>query len=356
MPMQTTFYVSSLGDQAIYLQTIRQQLKAVMNKPMTLIFVPSSKVEYPTRKEFEQDFVNQLNEMSIKPKQVISLNPDSTKEEFQKAFEAADFIYLHGGNPLVFMDFLKEKKVKKFLKHYQGVIMGLSAGAMLMSENIVLTPTNEEYPDFVVQKALGYQNVNIFPHMNFDKVVYSTYMTGDGLVHLEDLLRLSHQVDIQLLRDGNFIVNQEKIGADFYLLKKGKLYRFHEHKYQPINFDPHYLNLEDQKDAIVIKTIFDTMDEATTKGYLNLLCHANCKEVIQPLTLSLLKLEEHGTLYQQSNFSTLKTWVLNNPQLKYGTLVLEEFKGKIRETLTIRTRYLKIIENKNIIEKLASLQ
>lgn len=354
--MQTTFYVSSLGDQAIYLQTIRQQLKAVMNKPMTLIFVPSSKVEYPTRKEFEQDFVYQLKEMAIELKKVISLNPDSSKKEFKQAFEQAGFIYLHGGNPLQFMDFLKDRKVRKFLKNYQGIVMGLSAGAMLMSEHIVLTPTNDEYQDFVVQKAFGYQKVNIFPHMNFGKVVYSTFMTGDGKVVLEDLLKLSQEVEIQLLGDGNFIVNDEKVGNDFYLLKKGKVYRYHENKYQPINFDARYLNLVDQKDAIVIKTIFDSMDEAVSKGYLNLLCHANSHDVIQPLTLSLLKLEEQGTLYQQTNFSNLKTWVLNNPQLRYGTLVLEEFNGKIRETLTIRTRYLKLIEDKIIIEKLASLE
>lgn len=354
--MPKTFYVSSLGDQATYLQTIRHQLKAVMNKPITLIFVPSSPVEYPTRKEFEQDFVNQLKGMSIQLKKVISLNPDSSNKEFKRAFEAADFIYLHGGNPIEFMDFLKEKKVKKFLKNYQGIIMGLSAGAMLMSEHIVLTPTNEEYSDFVVKKAFGYQKVNIFPHMNFDKIVYSTYMTGDGLVKLEDLMTLSHDVDIQLLRDGHFIVDHEKIGTDFYQLRKGKLYRYHDQKYRLINFDARYLQLEDPKDAIVIKTIFDTMDEAINNGYLNLLCHANSQEVIQPLTLSLLKIEEYGTLFQQTNFSNLKTWVLNNPQLRYGTLVLEAFNGKIRETLTIRTRYLKIIEDKNIIEKLASLQ
>ena len=55
-----------------------------------------------------------------------------SKEEIQAKIERSNVLMLTGGNPVLMMKRIKELRLKPFLKNYQGVMIGYSAGAMVL--------------------------------------------------------------------------------------------------------------------------------------------------------------------------------------------------------------------------------
>ncbi len=78
-----------------------------------------------------------------------------TKEEMVDAIVNSSILLLPGGAPDLMMKRIKEKRLKSILKHYQGVIIGASAGAMVQLDDYHIS-VDEDYPEFSYQKGLGY--------------------------------------------------------------------------------------------------------------------------------------------------------------------------------------------------------
>ena len=89
------------------------------------------------------------------------------------------------------------------LKKYDGVLLGFSAGAMLMSKYIIITPCSEEYPDFHIEEGLNLDGISIYPHNNTKEEEYpDTLVVGDETYKKEDLIKVANQYgDYYLLQD-----------------------------------------------------------------------------------------------------------------------------------------------------------
>ena len=70
-----------------------------------------------------------------------------------ESYRKASLIYLHGGNPIIQKQLYEDKGIYELLKHYEGLMLGASAGAMNMSRYITLTPTNEGVSRFRRQRS-----------------------------------------------------------------------------------------------------------------------------------------------------------------------------------------------------------
>ena len=53
---------------------------------------------------------------------------------------------LTGGAPDLMMKRIKEKKLKKLIKNYKGIMIGYSAGAMIQLDSYHISP-DEDYPE-----------------------------------------------------------------------------------------------------------------------------------------------------------------------------------------------------------------
>ena len=73
---------------------------------------------------------------------------------------------LMGGCPFKQKQLCEKLGIIDELKKYDGVMMGFSAGAMLMSKYIIITPCSEEYPDFRIEPGLDLDGISIYPHNN----------------------------------------------------------------------------------------------------------------------------------------------------------------------------------------------
>ena len=71
-------------------------------------------------------------------------------------------------------------------------MLGISAGAMLMSKYIATIPCSEEYPDFRIENGLNLDELSIFPHNNVSSVEYpDKLVSGCETYKKSDLITLS---------------------------------------------------------------------------------------------------------------------------------------------------------------------
>ncbi|MGM9948284.1 Type 1 glutamine amidotransferase-like domain-containing protein [Floccifex sp.] len=84
----------------------------------------------------------------------IEYYKDSIQEMIQK-INNSTILYIPGGSPDIFMKRIKQCRLKKILKNYQGTILGVSAGAMVQLEAYHISP-DEDYKEFGYYTGLGY--------------------------------------------------------------------------------------------------------------------------------------------------------------------------------------------------------
>lgn len=94
----------------------------------------------------------------LKEKQVHWVNYFTDDINTMKdAIRNSNILLLTGGAPDLMMKRIKEKKLKKVLKEYEGLVIGYSAGAMIQLDDYHITP-DEDYPRFDWQKGIGWLN------------------------------------------------------------------------------------------------------------------------------------------------------------------------------------------------------
>ena len=75
-------------------------------------------------------------------------------EEMKNKIMNSSVLLLTGGAPDLMMKRIKEKKLKKVIKNYKGVMIGYSAGAMIQLDAYHISP-DEDYPKFSYKTGLG---------------------------------------------------------------------------------------------------------------------------------------------------------------------------------------------------------
>ena len=112
--------------------------------------------------------------------------------------------------------------------------MGFSAGAMLMSKYMIITPCSEEYPDFHIEKGLNFDGLSIYPHNNTSDEEYPDKLVcGDETYKKEDLIKVAKEYDEfyllqdNLREDGLFdisIIKSNNGDVEFYTENDGKIW------------------------------------------------------------------------------------------------------------------------------------
>jgi len=210
--MKLVFY--SGGDAKENLKIDKSFLDLIEKKNPVVTFIPSS--SYLSEQEFKS-FVRHYSKFKIKKFIHFPIDIPFDKILLQEVFKS-DVIHLAGGNTFYFLNCLRKFKLIDELKKFaqQGrVLTGLSAGAILMTENI----ETAGYPDFdrdendVGLKNLSSLNLvsfSFFPHfknsLRYDnafkkfsksknKVVYAC-PDGSGVIVNGDEIRFIGKVFI----------------------------------------------------------------------------------------------------------------------------------------------------------------
>lgn len=148
------------------------------------------------------------------------------KEQTKELVKRADFILLGGGHVPTQMEFFNEIHLAEYMKDFDGVVMGISAGSMNAAKRVYAMPEEPGEgidPHFVKHfPGLGLTKYNIIPHYNREKDNML-----DGFKLFEELIYPdSHGEEYYVLNDGSYIMQADGnayLYGDAWLMHDGKL-------------------------------------------------------------------------------------------------------------------------------------
>ena len=154
-------------------------------------------------------FLSKFQNAGIRFSDCCIVDDRMTKEEAQRAVKDGDVIWISGGDTPTQFEYLKEYGLDKVLTDHNGVIIGMSAGAINMAKIAICTVTRE-HQEQIIYRALGLVDISVEPHFDF--------------IHVTDeLLELSNDYYIYGLCDDASIVCKDRnveLFGDIFILDK----------------------------------------------------------------------------------------------------------------------------------------
>lgn len=170
----------------------------------SVVYIPGNPEKIQkAREKYVPAFTNHFKNIGIEFDNSIIITPDMVNEEAKNAIKEASFIVLMGGDPFKQKEMCNKLGLLEELKKYDGIMLGYSAGAMLMSKYIINTPCSEEYPNFHIEEGLNLDDISIYPHNNTNQEEYPDILVvGDETYKKEDLITVANKYgEYYLLQD-----------------------------------------------------------------------------------------------------------------------------------------------------------
>lgn len=205
----TRYYCSGFDLDNIFGHGLGEMFRAELKDTKSIVYIPGGieKVEKARAKHIP-NFTKHFKNAGIEFESINIISPELSPTEAKEMIKNASFVMLMGGDPYKQKDLCKSLNILDDLKNYNGVMLGFSAGAMLMSKHIIITPCSEEFPDFHVEPGLDLDNISIYPHNNTsDKEYPDELVSGDEVYKKSDLLQVAKDY-------GKFYLLQDNLRED----------------------------------------------------------------------------------------------------------------------------------------------
>lgn len=203
----TRYYCSGFDVNDVFGHGLGEMIKTELNNTNSIVYIvgdPKKEKKIEKAKNilipsFTESF--EKNGIHFEKSEIIL--PDTNPETAKKLIDEANFLMLMGGNPYDQKEMCENLDIIDNIKNFKGVMMGYSAGAMLMSKYIIITPCSEEYPDFHIGEGLNFDDISIFPHNNISSEEYPEKLDlGKEMYIRDDLIKVAQQYgDYYLLQD-----------------------------------------------------------------------------------------------------------------------------------------------------------
>ena len=145
----TRYYCSGFDLDNIFGHGLGKMFKAELEDTKSIVYIPAGaeKIEKARAKHIP-NFTKHFKNVGIEFESVNIITPELSPAEAKDMIKNANFVMLMGGDPYKQKDLCKSLNILDDLKNYNGVMLGFSAGAMLMSKYIIITPCSDEFPTF----------------------------------------------------------------------------------------------------------------------------------------------------------------------------------------------------------------
>lgn len=198
------YYCSGFDASNAFGHGLGEMIKNELTDTKSIVYIPGNpeKIEKAINK-YVPAFREHFRKEKIVFEKEYLISPDINSKDAQEIVKNASFIMLMGGDPFKQKKLCENLGLIPILKKYNGVMLGFSAGAMLMSKYIIITPCSEEYPDFHIEEGLDLDNISIYPHSNTTEEIYPDILnTGDERYQKEDLIKVAKEYgEFYLLQD-----------------------------------------------------------------------------------------------------------------------------------------------------------
>ena len=229
------YYCSGFDTNNAFGHGLGEMLKKELKRTKNILYIPGSidKIE-KAKKKYVPIFTEHFKNIGIEFDNINLLTQDISSEEAKDMVKNADFIMLMGGDPFKQKELCIKLDIMNELKEYKGIMLGYSAGAMLMSKYIIITPCSEEYPDFHIEEGLNLDGISIYPHNNTTLEIYpNTLVVGDETYQKEDLIKVAKEYEAFYLLQDNYqengltdvsIIKSTNGTIEYYYENEGKIW------------------------------------------------------------------------------------------------------------------------------------
>lgn len=200
----TRYYCSGFDINNAFGHGLGDMFLSELKDRKSIVYIPGGADKMQkVREKYVPVFTEHFKNVGIEFETITIITPEMTPEEAQETVREASFVMLMGGDPFKQKEMCDKLGLLEVLKKYDGVMLGFSAGAMLMSKYIIITPCSEEYPDFHIEDGLDLDGISIYPHNNTNSEEYpDTVVVGDETYTKEDLIKVANQYgEYYLLQD-----------------------------------------------------------------------------------------------------------------------------------------------------------
>lgn len=217
--MGVRYYLSGCAHTKTFHNTLGNLLSHDINKTDNIVFIAGE----PTDKDYAfssaEWFLRELSDIGIHFQNFKVIHYYSPRHLVKHWVSNADMIVLLGGNPVRQKRMCKQLHIWKLLKEYGGIMLGMSAGAMNMSQYIIIPPHAYVYPDGIIRDGLNKDNISIVPHNNFmDNEYPEEYKAPDGLYWKEDLISIANDLGpFYLLQDVDITIDETEINCNTFI-------------------------------------------------------------------------------------------------------------------------------------------
>lgn len=114
-------------------------------------------------------FLNMFEAIGIHFDEIHTVDGRMTVEEAKKSVTEADVVWLAGGDTPTQFNYLKKYGLDSIIKNHEGVIIGMSAGAINMAETAICTLSCGHHKQ-EIYSGLGCVDISVEPHFVRSKV------------------------------------------------------------------------------------------------------------------------------------------------------------------------------------------
>lgn len=209
-----------------------ENIEKFITKRNNFLFVSSNSSAYNANDSYANITFNSFKMSGIEFKNLLILD-DRTRDKVDDFIKDADLIFLAGGDTREQMEFFNDINLSKRLQSVNKLIIGQSAGAINLADEVYCSPENvSEINNVRYFKGLGLTQINIEPH-------YQSPSKREWKELQNILLEDSKNKSFIAITDGSYIVETDKYFEIF-----GDAYRFERGKYHQVCFNGQSLRLE----------------------------------------------------------------------------------------------------------------
>lgn len=173
------YYLSGCAHNHTFENKLGEWLAHDITKTGSLVFIAGEVDNHYRTEVAGQWFTKELESIGKSFEKVYAISKKTPAYLARKWVKSADMIVMLGGNPIEQKAMCRKIKIWRMLRNYDGIMLGMSAGAMNMSEYVMVLPISHEYPDFNIVPGLNRDGISIYPHNNTTKDEYPEMIALD---------------------------------------------------------------------------------------------------------------------------------------------------------------------------------
>lgn len=165
--MKVTYVFSGFSVEEHFGKETEKLFKEDLKECRNIVFIPGGMGKNNKTDRYVNTDISWFKEIGIDIQSVDILDVNMKQEEIEEKIQKADIVFLMGGNTIEQYEFLCEYNIKKIIKEFEGIVIGVSAGAINLGKTSVCS---RDLDDGVVEtkiyEGIGRINYTIEPHFD----------------------------------------------------------------------------------------------------------------------------------------------------------------------------------------------